>query len=322
MTQADITPYAPKSAPVFTNTPSMNALVTTGLDGNGTAQIRMEYGNFGVILRNDGTNFYILFTLSGNPGGTWNTALLPLTINMTTGAVTIDGTGVGSSFGAAPTFPTRAPGDNTLSAANTSFVQAAINALTSFIASTYAPAASPTFSGAVNITGTAVLGAPPPNDSSVRVPNTAWVQSLLTAYAQLAGANFTGAVSVPSPAPTDNSARVPNTNWVLAALAAYAPLSAFNPQVLSSNGYMHLPGGLLAQWGSNAISGVGQAISFQIPFPNSVFFVQSTDQGSGGTTSLHTTSCPVLSLSQFKAFANDHTGTPATTNLTWFALGI
>lgn len=50
--------------------------------------LRMVGGNYGAILRQDGTNFYFLMTASGDQYGSWN-ALRPLQINMASGAVTV-----------------------------------------------------------------------------------------------------------------------------------------------------------------------------------------------------------------------------------------
>ena len=49
---------------------------------------RIVQGNYGVFVRNDGSNTYFLLTASGDQYGTWNT-LRPLYINNATGAVTM-----------------------------------------------------------------------------------------------------------------------------------------------------------------------------------------------------------------------------------------
>ena len=50
-------------------------------------QFRAIGGNYGFIVRNDGSNTYFLLTASGDQYGTWN-SLRPMTINDATGAVT------------------------------------------------------------------------------------------------------------------------------------------------------------------------------------------------------------------------------------------
>ena len=61
--------------------------LTTGT-GN---QLRLINGNYGVIFRNDGSNFYTLLTASGAAeNGSWN-SLRPLTINLSTGVCNISG---------------------------------------------------------------------------------------------------------------------------------------------------------------------------------------------------------------------------------------
>lgn len=52
--------------------------------------IRWAYGNYGTLFRNDGDNFYILFTDSGGAlTGSWN-SLRPFRISLTTGDVTME----------------------------------------------------------------------------------------------------------------------------------------------------------------------------------------------------------------------------------------
>lgn len=60
-------------------------------------QLRLIHGNYGVIFRNDGSNFYVLQTASGSAAdGSWNTAR-PLTINLSTGVCNINGNAATSS---------------------------------------------------------------------------------------------------------------------------------------------------------------------------------------------------------------------------------
>jgi hypothetical protein len=65
---------------------------------SGYGNFRAISGNYGAFFRNDGTYFYLLSTASGDQKGQWNT-YRPLTFNMSTGYVSIDGTGSGIGFG-------------------------------------------------------------------------------------------------------------------------------------------------------------------------------------------------------------------------------
>ena len=49
--------------------------------------LRSKQGNYGIIYRNDGSNYYVLLTNSGDQDGTWNT-LRPYTMNLSTGNIT------------------------------------------------------------------------------------------------------------------------------------------------------------------------------------------------------------------------------------------
>ena len=65
---------------------------------NPYGQFRAVSGNYGFFIRNDGSNTYFLLTASGSQYGIWN-SLRPLYINDSTGAVEIDATGAGTTFG-------------------------------------------------------------------------------------------------------------------------------------------------------------------------------------------------------------------------------
>lgn len=82
---------APKANPVFTGTATAPQAVFHTPD-----QIRIKTANaatgYGVIHRNDGTDYYVLLTNNDDADGTVN-ALRPLKVNLSTGAVTI-GTGL------------------------------------------------------------------------------------------------------------------------------------------------------------------------------------------------------------------------------------
>lgn len=59
---------------------------------------RIKQGGYGVFTRVDATNAYLMQTANGDPAGSWN-SYRPLTWALATGAVTIDGTGAGTTFG-------------------------------------------------------------------------------------------------------------------------------------------------------------------------------------------------------------------------------
>ncbi|WP_027812672.1 hypothetical protein [Burkholderia cenocepacia] len=69
---------------------------SSALDAGG-ANIRLRNGR-DVLLRNDGSNFYLLLTNNSDPGASWN-AYRPFTINMATGVLSLDDTGAGAYFG-------------------------------------------------------------------------------------------------------------------------------------------------------------------------------------------------------------------------------
>jgi hypothetical protein len=83
-----------------TGATTSSAYTASGLDASGAGQFRADYGTYGVIFRNDGTNFYMLQTASGSPTGTYN-AYRPLRWTLATGIVYLDGTGAGVNTGGA-----------------------------------------------------------------------------------------------------------------------------------------------------------------------------------------------------------------------------
>ena len=62
-------------------------VIVTGLGSGSYGQFRAINGNYGFMIRNDGSSTYFLLTASGSQYGTWND-LRPLTINNSTGNVT------------------------------------------------------------------------------------------------------------------------------------------------------------------------------------------------------------------------------------------
>jgi hypothetical protein len=81
----------------------------TALDAGG-AQFRAVSTSYGAFIRNDNANVYFMQTASGSPLGTYN-AYRPLSWNLSTGVVAIDGTGAGTTFGKRPTFNGQTPYD-------------------------------------------------------------------------------------------------------------------------------------------------------------------------------------------------------------------
>ncbi|HXA25614.1 MAG TPA: hypothetical protein VNW90_25325 [Acetobacteraceae bacterium] len=66
--------------------------------GIGSGQLRLVYGNYGVIFRNDGATFYLMFTASGDPYGSYS-APYPIQIDLASRCVGLAGWGPSTSYG-------------------------------------------------------------------------------------------------------------------------------------------------------------------------------------------------------------------------------
>lgn len=73
-------------------------VTASGFDAGG-ANFRAIAGSYGVMLRNDGANAYLMQTNAGDPFGVFNTSRIPFQWNFSTGVVTIDQPGFGATFG-------------------------------------------------------------------------------------------------------------------------------------------------------------------------------------------------------------------------------
>lgn len=73
---------------------------STGMDLDGTlgGQYRAVGATYGVMLRNDDRDSYLLQTKKGDPLGPWND-YRPISWNLETGVLRLDGTGLGTVFG-------------------------------------------------------------------------------------------------------------------------------------------------------------------------------------------------------------------------------
>ncbi|WP_186210291.1 phage tail protein [Burkholderia gladioli] len=78
-----------------------DGFVSDALDAGG-AHFRARNGDYGAFLRNDGTNVYLLSTKKGDPSGQFND-YRPFAWNLSTGYVTIDANGRGTTLGGVAT---------------------------------------------------------------------------------------------------------------------------------------------------------------------------------------------------------------------------
>ncbi|WP_186095727.1 phage tail protein [Burkholderia gladioli] len=78
-----------------------DGFVSDALDSGG-AHFRARNGDYGAFLRNDGTNVYLLSTKKGDPSGQFND-YRPFAWNLSTGYVTIDANGRGTTLGGVAT---------------------------------------------------------------------------------------------------------------------------------------------------------------------------------------------------------------------------
>jgi hypothetical protein len=83
--------YAPLAGATFTG-----YVIAEGMDPSGGGQLRINYGTYDTIFRNDGTNMY--FMSSSSAGATYN-SFRPFAWNLSNGAVAIDGSNAGVVVG-------------------------------------------------------------------------------------------------------------------------------------------------------------------------------------------------------------------------------
>lgn len=87
-----------------TKVTTTTGVIATGDDLSGSGgQFRAVSGGYGAMFKNDGSSVSFLQTVNGTPLGAYN-SFRPLSWSLSTGAVTIDGTGAGVSFGGAIKF--------------------------------------------------------------------------------------------------------------------------------------------------------------------------------------------------------------------------
>lgn len=97
-------------------------------------------------------------------------------------------------------------------------------------------------------------------------------------------------------------------------LALKAEKAADFQNSLVNNGYYKLPNGLILQWGQvSASSGTLKTITFNIPFPTAILYVNANIEN----LSPIAVSVANLSLTQFSAIHNSGSAS----NMHWFALG-
>ena len=100
---------------------------------NNHGQVNAQFGNYVIGLRNDGTNgFLVQSANSVNPQNAALSSISPLSWNLSSGAVTIDATGAGTTFGGLVSATTPTAGDNSTKLATTAFVTNLTSGFSSF----------------------------------------------------------------------------------------------------------------------------------------------------------------------------------------------
>jgi hypothetical protein len=317
-------------------TPQFNALSANGYDAAGAGQLRLVYGNYGAIFRMDTGNLYILLTNSGSATGTYN-ALRPLSINLATGALSLDGTGAGTTFGgsihaASSSISGGETVTGTLTAgalltaggvtalnANFSGGVTAVNAtvtgntVLATLSAASATVTGTTALGAVSATGLTVgnvtvsggitslnanfTGVVTFNGTAIAVALTA-TNATVTGGITALNANFTGVVTL-NGTTTAVTPATGNRSTQVATTAMFANEFALNP---AGNGYQKLPSGLLLQWGQFQINqGTTATFNFPLAFPNACLnCVVSFGSGISGLATPGTLGCDPISVSQFQ----------------------
>ena len=95
-------------------------------------------------------------------------------------------------------------------------------------------------------------------------------------------------------------------------------------QVLSTNGYVTLPGGVIIQWGLTGVipDDSTLTVTFPIPFPNACLNVNATEQYTGVVSGAHVLAITTITNTNFTVLADDvSTTTNANLKAYWIAIG-
>lgn len=118
-----------------------------------------------------------------------------------------------------------------------------------------------------------------------------------------------------TPATNDNSTNAATTAWVR---------NLLGNGLVSGNGYLILPNGLIFQWGAGPTIGGGSTanITFPIAFPTAAFTVLVTAQHvTGQHSSTQSMVNGTLSTSGFTVVSGTGTDTDGNAPFNWFAIG-
>lgn len=100
---------APFNIKRSTGLTTVTGITATGFAADGYAQFRAISGNYGAMIRNDGTSVYLLSTASGSQTGTWN-SYRPFSWNLSNGSVQIASDGSVITMGNRPTWQVNGTG--------------------------------------------------------------------------------------------------------------------------------------------------------------------------------------------------------------------
>jgi len=262
-----------------------NGVNVTGIDNGGNGgQFRAVNANYGVMLRNDSANCFLLQTASGSPYGTWN-SYRPFYWNLSNGQVVIDGTGAGTTIGGnvqingSGTINGSLTVSTNLGVTGTITATSSITSLTNVVSNGTAYFANASFAGAfyaANIAGNPLL-----NFASgyflEAIPG-AGAMGLVAGgqgFYFYNNGNFVangliqgyyGRISVGAYGSGDSNRVVALGDFTLNG---------------SSNGYCRMPNGFIIQWGTNSVGNPSYPY-FPIVFPNALTNIVVTEGNAAG----------------------------------------
>jgi hypothetical protein len=175
------------------------------------------------------------------------------------------------------------------------------------------------------ITSSGITASVPITASAGATINGGSLGGTFTGNPSLSGSVTTNVVTTATPASNDSSYRVPNTSWVQTLIASIVGGSGFAIS-LNSEGYIKLPsilGGLVIQWGTGPIIGGGATayVYFPIGFLNQAFTVVLSAQYTSGHTAIQSVLNGSISTVGFTATSGNGGETDGMAPFNWIAIG-